>query len=252
MTPSPPVSRRPITTSARSEVYARIRDAIVTLELPPGARISDVRLADTLGVSRTPVREALLQLASEGLVAMLPQHGTYVARISIDAVREAQFIREALELAALRAAFDRIGPDDFEALERNLAEQRAAEEAGDVERFFRLDDEFHRLLLAASGHPGVARVAEQSRAHLNRVRWLSLPTAELIGGNLIPTHAKLVDRLRERDEEGAERVLRDHLRLILRDLPEFALRHPDFFESDEPADDGLADSVIARDEEAHG
>lgn len=252
MRTSTSVSRRPAATSTRALVYERIRDAIVSLELPPGSRISDVRLAETMGLSRTPVREALLQLASEGLVEMLPQHGTYVARISLDAVREAQFIREALELAALRAAVEKIGPDGLAALERNVAEQREAEAAGDVERFYRLDDDFHRLLLAASGHPGVARVAEQSRAHLNRVRWLSLPTTQLIGQTLIPHHAELLERVRARDAEGAERVLRDHLRLILRDLPEFARRHPDYFESEQAPGGSLGDSVIVRDEEAHG
>jgi GntR family transcriptional regulator, rspAB operon transcriptional repressor len=241
--------RRPSTTSARSEVYARIRDAIVRLELPPGAKIQDVKLAESLGVSRTPVREALLQLASEGLVQMLPQHGTYVSRISVDAVREAQFVREALETAAVRFATDRITDEQIGELEANVGEQRSAEAGGDVERFYRLDDAFHRALIVAGGYPGAARIAEQSRAHLNRVRWLSLPTSELISGELIPQHAEILARIADHDAEGADAALREHLRLILRDLPEFAREHPDFFEADAPAPLRLPSSTIAASEE---
>ena len=224
------IRRGPHPTSARLQVYARIRDAIVAHELAPGARIQDLKLAADLGVSRTPVREALLQLAGEGLVEMLPQHGTYVARISVAAVREAQFIREALELAAIREAVDRLDDAQLVAIEANLEAQRRT--GGDGGRFYLLDEEFHRLLLQASGHAGVARVADQSRAHLDRVRRLSLPS-ELVTNELIPQHAAIVHRLRARDGDGAEAALRDHLRLILRDLPELQRQHPDFFLADE-------------------
>jgi DNA-binding GntR family transcriptional regulator len=243
--------RRPSTTSVRTEVYARIRDAIVRLELPPGAKIQDIRLADSLGVSRTPVREALLQLASEGLVEMLPQHGTYVSRISVDAVREAQFVREALETAAVRFGAEGITDADLAGLEANVAEQRRAEASGDVERFYGLDDAFHRALIVAAGYPGAARIAEQSRAHLNRVRWLSLPASARISGELIPQHAEILARIADRDAPGADAALREHLRLILRDLPAFAREHPDLFEADAPAPLRLPSSTIATSEEAH-
>ena len=95
----------------------------MSLRLKPGERIADAQLAQELGVSRTPVREAILQLADEGLVDVVPQHGTFVAPISLEAVREAQFVREALEVAALREVVERITGAELAELETSLAAQ---------------------------------------------------------------------------------------------------------------------------------
>src|ERR671936_1621606 len=89
---------------ARTQVYAALRDAIVRAELEPGRRLSENELASWLGVSRTPIREALVRLRDERLVEIVPQLGTFVSRISPQAVADAQFVREALECAAVRAA----------------------------------------------------------------------------------------------------------------------------------------------------
>lgn len=206
----------------------------MALRLPPGAKVSDIELARELQVSRTPVREALLQLSDEGLVDVRPQAGTFVARISVAAVREAQFVREALEVAALQAAGNRLEAVDLERLDANIAAQREAAAAGDTERFYELDEELHRLLMQASGFPGVARVADRSRAHLNRVRRLSLPVPEVIDG-LLAQHTEIVDRLRQGEVDAAEAVLREHLRTVLETLSEIVSSHPDFF-LDESAD----------------
>src|SRR5436305_1999373 len=98
-----PISRQTrMRGSTRGEVYARLRDAIVAAELEPGRRLSENELAAWLGVSRTPVREALVRLRDDRLVEIVPQLGTYVSRIGVQAVADAQFIREALECAAIR------------------------------------------------------------------------------------------------------------------------------------------------------
>jgi len=214
--------------SARSGVYELLRDAIVSLRLKPHERISYDALAEQLGISRTPVREAVLQLAEEGLVDLRPQSGTFVAPISLEAVREAQFIREALEVAAVRAAIDRVGDRELAELGANLAGQREADATHDTDRFYALDEALHRRLMELSGFPGAWRVAEQSRAQLNRVRILSLPGPDVIG-RLVAQHVEIVERLRAGDAAGAEAVMRDHLRLVYRDLPEIERRHPDYF-----------------------
>src|SRR3954465_11416261 len=111
---------------ARDQVYDRLRASIVTAELEPGRQLSENELAGRLGVSRTPVREALVRLRDDRLVEIVPQLGTFVAPISDRAVGDAQFVREALECAALRAAAPRVTAEDLDALEQNLAAQERA------------------------------------------------------------------------------------------------------------------------------
>lgn len=226
--PLAPLARGRHPSSARAQTYARLREEIVALRLAPGDRISDIELARELGVSRTPVREAVLQLADEGLVDVVPQHGTFVAPISLDAVREAQFVREALEVAALREATERIVEAELADLDASLARQVDAERAEDVERFYALDEAFHRRLMEMSGFPGAWRIAERSRAQLNRVRILSLPGREVIS-RLVAQHREIVACLRHGDGDGAVAVMRDHLRLVFRHLPELEREHPGYF-----------------------
>ncbi|MFE4722608.1 GntR family transcriptional regulator [Streptomyces sp. NPDC056728] len=112
--------------SVRARVHALLRARITSLELLPGAPLSENELAAELDVSRTPVREALILLGEESLVDVFPKLGTFVSRISVDAVLEAQFMREALELAALREAVTKSGAPDITALRAILDAQRAA------------------------------------------------------------------------------------------------------------------------------
>jgi DNA-binding GntR family transcriptional regulator len=231
MITSRPLERGGHALSVRAQAYSLLRDAIVALRLAPGAKVSDLQLAQELQVSRTPIREALLQLSDERLVDVRPQAGTFVSRISVAAVREAQFVREALEVAALQAAGRRLDEVDLVALEANIAAQRDAAAAGDAERFYELDEALHRGLMQASGFPGAARVADRSRVHLNRVRRLSLPDPEVVEG-LVAEHAEIIDSLRRRELDRAEAVLRTHLRKVLETLPALVEQHPDFFLDD--------------------
>lgn len=223
-----PLSRGRHATSARAQTCDLLRELIISLRLEPGERVSDVAWAERLGVSRTPVREALLQLADEELVEVVPQLGTFVAPISTAAVREAQFIREALEVAALRLAVERLGDADLASLEDNIAAQRDAQAAHDPERFYELDEAFHRRLVDATQLPNVWRVAERSRAHLNRVRRLSLPEPEVIRG-LVAEHAEIAAALGARDLPRAEDAMRAHLGRVLAHLPTLVEKQPHFF-----------------------
>src|SRR3954464_8906084 len=130
--------------TARARVYANLRDAIVRADLAPGRQLSENELAASLGVSRTPVRERLQRLGDARLVDIVPQLGTFVSPISTRAVADAQFIREALECAAVRAAAPRVTVEDVEALEQNLAAQERARDAADFDAFYVLDDQFHQ------------------------------------------------------------------------------------------------------------
>ncbi|MCW2952255.1 MAG: GntR family transcriptional regulator [Conexibacter sp.] len=213
---------------ARDRLYAALRDGIVELRYPPGARLSDVALAAELGVSRTPAREAILRLADEGLVAVRPRSGTYVTPIDPAAVREAQFVREALEVAALEAALGPSGALDLDRLEADLEGQARAIAHGDLAEFGELDNALHRHIFEASGFPAAGRAAAPSRAHLDRVRKLNdRPDAFR---ELIDDHRQIVERMRAGDLEGASAALRVHLRRVLEVLARLERARPELFE----------------------
>ncbi len=170
--------------STGDQVYAALRAAIVSAELEPGRRLSENELAELLGVSRTPVREALARLRDERLVAIVPQLGTFVTLISPAAVEDAAFVREALECAAIRRAVERVGDASdaaLAALQANLAAQERAEQTADADAFDALDDALHRLLAELSGHEIAWSLARRANGHLDRVRGLSLPEPGYLG-----------------------------------------------------------------------
>jgi DNA-binding GntR family transcriptional regulator len=214
---------------ARFFVYAAIRDSIVRAELPPGTRLSENELAEQLGVSRTPIREALGRLRDDRLVAVVPQLGTFVSRISAQAVSDAQFIREALECAAVGPAAALAGEEDIADFEENLRSQERARESGDVDAWYLLDDAYHRALCDLSGHPAVWPVSERAKSHLNRVRRISLTLPDYMP-EMIVEHREVVDAVARHDAEAAEQTLRHHLRMVLREVPRIRERHPEYFE----------------------
>jgi DNA-binding GntR family transcriptional regulator/NAD(P)-dependent dehydrogenase (short-subunit alcohol dehydrogenase family) len=225
--------------TTRVEVYDALRASIVSLQRTPGQRLSEAELARELGVSRTPVREAIIQLRADGLVEVTPQLGSFVSKISVRDVREAQFAREALECAAIRLAARHIDAAAAEPLRQNVASQRAAQASADLEQFYRLDEAFHRELVAISGHPGISELLDRSRAHLNRLRRLSLPVPDVIE-ELIDQHSAVVQALERHDADQAEASLRHHLRGVYRVLAPLRDAHPDYFVT---SDDGAHDDT---------
>jgi len=217
------------TTSARVQAYAALRAAIVSAELAPGRQLSENELAARLGVSRTPIREALVRLREERLVEIVPQLGTFVTRISTHAVADAQFIREALECACVRRAAELATEDDVAALEDTLRAQEHARDTDDFDAFYLLDDAFHQALCDLSEHRAVWPVSQRARGHLNRVRRLSMPVPSYLA-EMIEQHRRVVSAVADHDADGAEALLRDHLRNVLQEVPRIRVQHPGFFE----------------------
>jgi GntR family transcriptional regulator, rspAB operon transcriptional repressor len=218
--------------SVRAQAYAILREAIVSLRLAPGHPVSENELAAELGVSRTPVREAIIRLAGEGLVEVYPQRGSVVSRISVREVREAQFVREALERAALPHAVERVDAAGRALLDATLAEQEAALLAGDNTRFIAADEAFHRALTEIGGHHLIWNVVLAAKGHLDRVDWLSRPAPDKVG-ELIAQHAAIVEALARRDLPNADERLTGHLRHVLERLETLADQHPHLFEAEE-------------------
>jgi DNA-binding GntR family transcriptional regulator len=225
-----PISRR---AGARAglAVYERLRDAIVSTMLEPGQQISENELAEALGVSRTPVREAVARLRDDQLVEVVPQLGTFVSRISVAGVDDAQFLREALECSAVRLAAQRADGADVAELCVLIARQEAARDGDNPDAFFELDDELHSTMCELSGRPIAWTVVARANGHLNRVRRLSLAQPSYID-EMITEHKAVVDAVGRGEPDAAETALRHHLRMVLSDLPNIRRDHPEYFEDD--------------------
>lgn len=206
-------------------VYAILRAEIVSGALAPDQQISEQEISERLQVSRTPLREALVRLVEDGLAAVYPQFGTFVAPIRLEAVAEAQFIREHLECALIREAATRIDPRAVRLLRDNIDQQIRTARDGDHPLFYTLDEALHAGFAQASGRPGVWRLIQHGKAHLDRVRHLSLPIADQLP-RLIEQHRAIVDALADGNAGRAETALRLHLREVFETARQLGLADP--------------------------
>ncbi|MFO1317242.1 MAG: GntR family transcriptional regulator [Burkholderiales bacterium] len=218
-----------------ARVYAWLRRAILDVSLKPGRALAEAEIAARFGLSRTPVREALLRLAGEGLVEIRPQRGTYVARIALPRIEEALFVREAVECAVLARVAQRT---DRALVARALAvivdEQEAAAAAGDVAAALVADSRFHRALVDACLLPGVWHVVAQARDLHHRIRAIAVP--ELGSARqAIADHRALVRAVRAGDVALAQARMAAHLARNLSLARTIATRHPDYFAGSDPA-----------------
>lgn len=209
-------------------MYDTIRRKVLTLELPPGAALSENELAAALGVSRTPVRESLILLAEEGLVQVFPQVGSFVARVDPDGVADAQFLREAVELAALDDMPPDPDPDVVAELRENLRKQQT--DGIDLEEFFSLDEAFHHGLLQLSGHAKAWSTVVSAKGHLDRARRLGLK--ETSPAPFAAQHLEIFQAVLDRDLDRARATMRSHLRAVFEDIEQIRRRSPELFASD--------------------
>ncbi|MEZ5188439.1 MAG: GntR family transcriptional regulator [Microbacterium sp.] len=196
-----PLSSAPLPRALlRDDVHARLRDAIVDGSLAPGEQLRDGDLAARLGVSRTPVREALLELARAGLVQATPGRSTVVAPIDPAAVRDAQAVVGALHAVAVRAAVPRLTPAQLDEMRAANDAFAAAQSAGDLQGALEADDRFHRVAVAAAGNTAVADVLAQYEPVLRRVERLRFASHE--GAASAERHARLIALCAARDAEA--------------------------------------------------
>ncbi|WP_305123275.1 GntR family transcriptional regulator [Roseomonas sp. GC11] len=226
----PPLGPR---SSAADLAYAYLRQAIITLALPPGTALSRPGIAAHLQVSQTPVREALLRLQEEKLVEVVPHSATRVACIDLDDARQGHFLRLAVEVEMVRQQARQAaaggGPEGLaRALPAHLARQRALLAVGDEPGFAAADDAFHAAFYAAAGMSGLWRMIHTHSGHLDRLRRLHLPSpgkAEAI----LRAHEALAGAVLGGRPEEAEALLRAHLSDTFTRVEEIRRAHPVFF-----------------------
>jgi len=223
---------RPQIRQRNSEIiYTELRQAISGLQLPPGTSLSEQDLAQRYGLSRTPVREAMLRLSEDGLVDVVPRSGTFVSRIRLSLVREAMMARRALEAATVRAATAHAGPDDFARLQANLAEQQVHAEAGDINTFHNTDEDFHAIFAQIGKYPSLWALIQQVKIHIDRYRWLTLPQQ---GRMLlvVQEHAAIVSAMADGNADLAVALMDEHLSKLRPDMVTFRALWPDYFIED--------------------
>lgn len=216
------------TGSLSQKVYASLKQAILSLVYRPGELMQKPEICTQLGVSRSPVSEALTRLAGEGLVEIVPQAGTYVTRFSMAEIREGAFLREALELAAVETVAMTISDEQLLLLKRNLRIQEALVQDGDTAGFHQMDAQMHELILSFTGYRRLAALAETSWIHVNRARHLNLPMPGLMTTTL-NEHKAIVAAIEARDPEAARTATRYHLSQLIRRLEPLVVERPDLF-----------------------
>jgi GntR family transcriptional regulator, rspAB operon transcriptional repressor len=208
------------------QLHAALRTAIIGNDLPPGTRISEAEVAQQYGVSRQPVREAFIRLSNYGLLDVRPQRGSYVAKISRDAVLDARFVREAVEADIVKL----LAADPDVVLLKELHAQVLRQEdmaGGSVRDFLDADEIFHRTLAEGAGKGNAWRVVVEMKVQMDRVRFLSsihFPVARLVG-----QHLAVVNAIASGDVNEAEHHMRAHLQGILSDLPVIEQERPEYF-----------------------
>ena len=210
------------------QVFNRLREAIVTLKLLPGQRLSEVEIAKSMDVSRQPVRVAIARLAEVGLITVRPQRGSYIVKISEQAVKDARFMRETLETAIARELAENPSAYFFESIEENLALQAAAATEGNRDVFIKLDDSFHRTIAEAAGHLHAWRVVEIEKIQMDRVRYLSYPSYPPMV-EVVKHHMAIIEAIRSGDPDEVEKKMRWHLSTIVSSMVLVVKSHPEYF-----------------------
>lgn len=213
-------------------VYDALRERIVSLDLPPGTALLRSDLARAYGVSLTPLRDALQQLAEEGLVRIFPQSRTLVTPIDVTDVGDAQFLRLALESEVVRRIATGISDADLGRLKSIHALQASiADRPAEIQMFQDLDELFHQALFAAAGHVRAQRLMRSRAGHLERLRRLHLPDAPAeTGSNAVITgHGAILDGITAGDPDRAVTALRAHLQRTVDRITEKRAAFPEYF-----------------------
>ncbi|MBM2614727.1 GntR family transcriptional regulator [Actinoplanes sp. LDG1-06] len=214
----------------RQTVYATLRRKVLSMELAPGAPVSENELAAALGVSRTPVRESLILLAEEGLIQVFPKVGSFVSRVDPVRVADAQFLREAVELTALDDLPGRLDERLMAELDDNL--NRQDRPGIGLEEFFTLDEEFHHGLLKLSGHGAAWATVSAAKGHLDRARRLGLNEATPPAVNA-GQHRAILEAVVRGDLPAARTAMRTHLRAVFDDVERIRAQSPELFASND-------------------
>ena len=216
--------------SVRQWAYALLKENIIQLHLKPGTTISEAEIADILQTSRTPVREAFIHLAEDGLLEVFPQRGSSVSLIDIEQAEEACFVRKVLGKAVLKEACKVFHNDCLFELSANLKMQKFYRKEEKYEKLFQLDNDFHRTIYRGCRKERVWLHIRKMNYNFDRLRVLRLFTGSAAWDTIIEQHEQIVRHIKESDCAQVDRIVDAHLARAL--VGEFAPEHFGFFKQD--------------------
>ena len=216
--------------SLTNRTFLAIREAIMELNFLPGEIIRKHDICNALGVSRSPVSEALAKLRNEGLVEVVPQSGTFVSRFSLQDIIDGAFLREAIELACIEILASNISEQQLIDLNRNLKLQKVLAESDDYQGFYQLDAKMHGMIMDFTGYKNLAKVTKTGWVQVDRARQLLLP----VDGRLkkaFQEHRAVIKALEQNDVALAREKMRTHLNQLILLLTPLEKKHPHLFEN---------------------
>ena len=194
----------------RDVVFQTLRQAILREDLAPGERLMEIPLANKLGVSRTPLREAIRMLEQEGLVVMIPRRGAQVAGISEKSLRDVLEVRKSLEKLAVELACERMTEEDMKEMNRAEEAFSAAVHEGDALRIAETDEQFHDVIYNSTGNTKLVQLLNNLREQMYRYR-LEHIKDEKSRLSLLEEHQRMMAALRSRDVELAKKAAGEHI-----------------------------------------
>jgi len=217
-----------VRTTAADAIYRDLHGAIVSMQLKPGTSLNEKALTERFGVSRTPVREALIRLVEDGLVNIYPQSGTFVAPIPTSRIPEAVVIRKALEGATVEKAAECATAQDVARLDDILARQRFLAERRDTDGFHEADEAFHEAIAGIAGYPGIWDYLRPVKVQIDRARRMTLPALGRMQ-HVIGEHQAIRDAIAAHDVAAACAGMKIHLGAVIPDVEELRETYPDCF-----------------------
>jgi len=216
--------------SLGERVYAAIKGAILSLDFSPGAVIRKKEICEWFEISRSPVSDALTKLASEDLVDIVPQSGTRVSRLSMTDIREFAFLREALEVAAVRHAAISRSEEVLARLMRNIEMQKLLVLDADKDDFFKSDAQFHREIMLTTNNVRLPTTVKALSSHLDRARILLVPEPQRLA-ETVEEHIAIVEAIKHKNMDMAQKAMAEHLQQLIRRLEPLEKDRPDLFSS---------------------
>jgi DNA-binding GntR family transcriptional regulator len=217
-----------VRTTAATAVYRELHAAIVSMQIKPGDALNEKALTERFGVSRTPVREALIRLVEDGLVNIYPQSGTFVAPIPISLIPEAVVIRKALEGATVEKAAQCATKEDVARLDDILARQRFLAERQDMNGFHEADEAFHEAIARIADYSGIWDYLKPVKVQIDRARRMTLPALGRMD-HVIGEHAIIRDAIAAHDVGAACAAMNIHLGAVIPDVEQLRDSYPDWF-----------------------
>lgn len=221
------ILKRNIRENAREYAIRVLYHNIINMNLEPGQQISESEISKTLGISRTPVREALIELSKLSLVEIYPQRGTYISKIDMEKVEESRFARCVLEKAVVKLACRRLDDKYKAKIEENLKRQEISAEKKDFQHLLMLDNQFHELIFKACDKEMTYHFIRSMMSHFDRVRILNFVKMDM--NRTVNDHKKIFAAIVERDEIKSEELMEEHLTRVVFDQEYLKTLHPEYF-----------------------